>query len=264
MFKLKKQKNENLNEGIETSSANNGFSFDELDKNPKKSKYGNDLLPGESRGFFELFMIHSNTAKKWQRLSMVSLAIAAFSIVWAAKVSTGIKYIPVVIYENDIGGFTPLGIAENKQLKVNEKEILGQIYTYMKDLRSVIQDVGIEKERRTQLLLLTSEKDQEKINDIFMQQLKDAGNDTISIEITQIMPVKTSDKNAWKVQWVEKYGSSPNLAKRYEAIFNTVLKKVETNNPNEIALNPTGLQISDFTMSQIFDNSVNKNNDISN
>ncbi len=221
----------------------------------KKSDYGEDLLPGESRAFFEIFLMHSHTAKKWQRITMVSLAITAFSIVWAAKVSTGIKYVPVLIQQNDIGQLNALGVLKSNSLHADETVVVGQIYTYITNLRSVIQDVKLEKERRAQLLLMTTDKDQKRIGELFLQQLQDAGQDTINVEITQIMPIRTSDKNSWKIQWAETYGNSPTTVKRYEAIFNTVLQQVTTNDPHEIGLNPTGLQISDFTMSQLFDGS---------
>lgn len=220
----------------------------------KTTKYGSGLVPGEDRAFFELFSIHANTAKKWQRITMVALAIAALAIV-NDKISGGTKYVPVLITQNEIGQLTPLGVFQSKALKVDEKVVIGQIYTYLTDLRSVVQDIKIEKNRRKQLLLLTADKDSDKINKMFMQQLSDAGQDSISIDVTQIMPVRAATKTSWKVQWVETYTSSPNISKRYEAIFNADLQEVTTNNPEEIALNPTGITFSNFTMSQVFDNS---------
>lgn len=236
-----------------------GLNLNLLEK--QSSQYGDDYLPGESRSFFEMFNMHSNTAKKWQRITMVSLAITAFALVWAAKVSTGIKYVPVLIQQNDIGQLNSLGVLQSNSLHADETVVVGQIYTYVTNLRSVIQDVRLEKERRSQLILMTSDGDKKRIGDIFLQQLTDAGQDTINVEITQIMPIKTSSKNSWKIQWIETYGNSPTTMKRYEAIFNTVLQQVTTNDPHEIGLNPTGLQISDFTMSQLFDSSSQKSKD---
>lgn len=230
------------------------------EKNKKSSsKYGKDLVPGESRAFFELFSIHASTAKKWQRVAMVSLAIAALSIV-NDKISGGTKYVPVLVSQNDIGQLTPLGVYQSKSLKVDEKVVIGQIYSYLTDLRSVVQDVKIEKQRRKQLLLLTASTDQDKINQMFLAQLTDAGQDNISIDVTQIMPIRTASKTSWKVQWVETYGNTPNISKRYEAIFNADLQEVTTNNPEEIALNPSGIVFSNFTMSQVFDSSNSANN----
>lgn len=248
---LKNKQNKNNQEPLSNIDS---IELDSSTQKQTKSKYGKDLVPGETRAFFELFSIHANTAKKWQRITMVALAIAALAIV-NDKISGGTKYVPVLITQNDIGQLTPLGTFYSKSLKVDEKVVIGQIYLYLTDLRSVIQDIKIEKTRRKQLLLLTSEKDQDKVNKMFIQQLTDAGQDTISIDVTQIMPVRTASKTSWKVQWIETYGNSPTISKRYEALFNTDLREVTTNNPEEIALNPTGLVFSDFTMSQVFDGS---------
>lgn len=252
MFRKKNKNNQEPLVDLES------IELDEENLNSKKtknnSKYGSALLPGSDRAFFELFAIHANTAKKWQRITMVALGIAALAIL-NDKISGGTKYVPVLIAQNDIGQMIPLGTFQSKSLKADEKVVIGQIYTYLTNLRSVIQDVKIEKGRRKQLLLLTSEKDQDKINKMFIQQLSDAGQDTISIDVTQIMPIRTANKTSWKVQWIETYGNSSNISKRYEAIFNADLQEVTTNNPEEIALNPTGIVFSNFTMSQVFDGS---------
>ena len=253
MFNKNKKDKNNIEPLSNLESIELDSDFDKkTDPKSKKSRYGSQLLPGADRAYFELFSIHANTAKKWQRITMVALAIAALAIV-NDKISGGTKYVPVLIAQNDIGQMIPLGTFQSKTLKVDEKVIIGQIYTYLTDLRSVVQDVRIEKGRRKQLLLLTSEKDQDKINKMFIQQLTDAGQNTVSIDVTQIMPIRTATKTSWKVQWVETFGNSSNISKRYEAIFNADLQEVTTNNPEEIALNPTGVSFSNFTMSQVFD-----------
>lgn len=258
-FKTDKNKNEPLStlDSIELDNASEDLNSPKSKKT--KSKYGAELLPGSDRAFFELFSIHANSSKKWYKISMVALAITALALV-NDKISGGTKYVPVLITQSEIGQLTPLGTFQSKSLKVDEKVVIGQIYTYLNNLRSVVQDVKIEKNRRKQLILLTTEKDQDKINKLFLQQLADAGQDTISVEVTQIMPIRTATKTSWKVQWVETYGNTPNISKRYEAIFNTDLQEVTTNNPEEIALNPTGLVFSNFTMSQVFDGTQSQNN----
>lgn len=258
-FTKKKNNNSNL-DNIESIDLDKELDFDKNQTQKKpKSPYGKDLLPGESRAYFELFSIHANSSKKWQRITMVALLIAALAIV-NDKISGGTKYVPVLITQNDIGQLTPLGTFQGKTAKADEKVVIGQIYSYLTDLRSVIQDLKIEKMRNKQLMLLTSDSDQDKINKMFIQQLTDAGQDTISIDVTQIMPIRTASKTSWKVQWVETYANTPTISKRYEAIFNANILEVTTNNPEEIALNPTGVVFSNFTMSQLFDNGKNSTN----
>lgn len=242
------------------------FSFNKKPKENSRSPYGNSIVAGEDRAFFELFSIHASTAKRLNRITMVSLCIAVIALV-SNGVNGGTKFVPVLITQDDMGRLTPLGVAKNGVLKVNEEVIVGQIYIYLENLRSVSQDIKLENKRRKQLQLLTEPNDWKKIKEMFLQQLSDAGQDSISIEVTQIMPIRTSSKNAWKVQWVENYGNS-NITKKYEAMFDTTIKKLETNNPELIALNFSGLQISNFTMSQVYDSNkkpnTQENNEYSN
>ena len=72
------------------------------------------------------------------------------------------------------------------------------------------------------------------------------------------MPLRVAKEGSWKVTWTEYYGTTPQDVKKYEAIFNVSLKELGTNNPDEIMLNPTGLQISNFTMSEIFNQNNNQ------
>lgn len=221
-----------------------------------KSKYGPELLPSTARPFMEIYGIHIDQAKKWKAVTFVALAIAAFCAVWAAKVSTGIKYVPVMIEKNDIGALTPLGVLSGKQLQVNETIILAQIATYVNDLRSVIQDVKLEQNRGRQIDLMTGEADRAKMRSMFIKQLTDAGMDTINVTISSIMPVRASSNNTWRTSWSEVYGTNPGDVKRYEAIFNVNLVTLSTNDPDEIMLNATGIQISNFNVSQVFDSST--------
>lgn len=257
MFKKIVKKQDNPLESLDSINLDTDI---EINKNKKKSKYGSDLVPGESRAYFELFSIHANATKKWQRITMIALGIAALAIV-NDRISGGTKYVPVLITQNDVGQMTPLGVFEGKNIKVDEKVVIGQIYTYLTDVRSVVQDLKIETTRRDQISLLTSERDNDKMLKMFFKQLSDAAQDTISIEVTQIMPIRNASNTSWKVQWNESYGSSPNIIKKYEAIFNAEVKEVTTNDPSKIALNPTGIQFSNFTMSQVFDSSNQKNKD---
>lgn len=228
-------------------------------KKENKAEYGDEILPLAGRPFFEMYGFHIDQSKKWKSVTFAALAIAAFAVVWAAKVSTGIKYIPVVIEQNDVGSLTPLGVLNVRNLKVNETIIVSQIGTYIQDLRSVIQDVPLEQNRGQQISLMTADTDKDKMQDLFIKQLKDSGKDTISVNITQIMPLKVAKANTWKVAWNETFATNPNDIRRYEAIFNITLKDLNTNNPEEIMLNPTGIQISNFTMSEVFSQKNNSN-----
>lgn len=252
-----------------TEIENNETKFTDLDENieqddveivnkNKKSNYGDQILPIASRPFFEIYAIHIDQAKKWKNIAFASLAITAFSVVWAAKVSTGIKYVPVLISQSDVGTLTPLGALNSNQMKISETIIVAQVGQYIQDLRSVIQDVKLEQQRGNQIALLTADSDKEKMQQLFIQQLKDSGKDTITINISQIMPLRVAKEGSWKVTWTEYYGTTPQDVKKYEAIFNVSLKELGTNNPDEIMLNPTGLQISNFTMSEIFNQNNNQ------
>ena len=246
-----------------TAKTDNVNSFEEDDKfsdvelsKKGKSSYGNELLPAASRSFLEIYGIHIDQSKKWKSVAFASLAITAFAVVWAAKVSTGIKYIPVLIQQNDIGNLTPLGVLNSNKLNVSEQVVVAQIGTYITDMRSVIQDVKLEQQRGQQISLMTSDADRDKMQGMFISQLKEAGRDTITINIVQIMPMRVAKNNTWKATWIEYYGTTPTESRRYEAIFNVSLKNLTTNNPDEIMLNPTGFQVGNFSMSEVFNNKI--------
>jgi len=189
-------------------------------------------------------------AKNWRLFGLVSLSVALVSILGLIVQSTKSSVIPYIVEVDDHGSVQLVGRADQRY-KPNDAAAQYFICQFISQIRSIPTDPVVMRNNFLTSYNYVTSKGRNTLNAYAKEQdpFKHLGQKAVSVEIKSAVKIS---ENTYQIQWDEQeFGNNGNplSRKRYMGVFN--LQFLTPKNEQMIRLNPLGIYIDFFNISQV-------------
>lgn len=189
------------------------------------------------------------SARSWRRIAFAALAATALAIVGATAIALQQRtYVHVV--EVDPQGQVLSVRAAERQWTPNEAQTAYHVGRFVRLVRSLPTDGVVLRENWLEAYRFLTPRAAAQLTEIARQDdpFLSLGRVGRTVYIRSI--IARSD-NSYEVSWIERStnGSGPNAGEAYSGVFTVTTRPPR--NADDIAANPLGLLISDFSWSRV-------------
>lgn len=195
----------------------------------------------------ERYGSYIRTARVWQGIGLISLAMATIGFGFALYQSTQVKLVPYIVEVDKLG--TPAIGGFPAQIEyADERVVRSMLGAWIANFRSVTPDTVVAKGYidRVYGMLRQTDVATQKVNNFYRTNspFDRAQSRTVSVEVTSIVPLSNQ---SYQIDWTEIERDRKGMelqTKRWRGVASVTLSPPQ--DEAIIRLNPIGLYLKDF------------------
>lgn len=203
--------------------------------------------------FSQIFATKDRQIVKWQRMAYACMAATAISVLCVTYIGTKSTFIPYVIHVDEQTGYVQsLGALTQKNVKPTDAEISYFLSRFVENMRNIPMDKTVLQSNVNRAVKFMTPEAATKYKKLYMDSFTgDIGTSISRVTILSCLPV-SGQKNVYAVRWKEaKTSLGAGTSARdvyYSGNFSVENKPITSK--EDLALNPIGLFINDFSYSE--------------
>lgn len=186
-------------------------------------------------------------AKNWQRIAMGSLMVAGLAVAAVAYIGAQSKVQPFVVVTDQLG--SPVAVARPASMsksKADQKIIIAQLAHWIVNARTVTSDQSAQQALVDKVYAMAGKSTAEYLNGWFRDHPPFGLDETVSVEITSVLP---QSADTYQVSWVETHSKQGQTARkeRWKSLVTIAQSDELANNPGVALWNPFGLYVREMS-----------------
>ncbi len=210
-------------------------------------------IGGEDEGiknYAGIFSVKDRQIVKWQRLAYLALASTVVSVLCVTYIGTKSTFIPYVIHVDEKTGYVQsLGALTQKTNLITDAEINYFLSRFVEEMRTVPNDSTVLQKNVNRAVKFLTPEAANKYKSLYLDSFTGQIGSVVSrVTILSCLPV-SGQKDVYTVRWKETKTSTSGSRDHYYS-GNFSIKNKPIYNKEDLAVNPIGLFITDFSFSE--------------
>lgn len=201
------------------------------------------IMPG-------FFSVKDRQIVKWQRLAYLALASTVVSVLCVTYIGTKSTFIPYVIHVDEKTGYVQsLGALTQKNNLITDAEINYFLSRFVEEMRTVPTDSTVLQKNVNRAVKFLTPEAANKYKSLYLDSFTGQIGSVVSrVTILSCLPV-SGQKDVYTVRWKETKTSTSATRDHYYS-GNFSIKNKPIYDKEDLAVNPIGLFITDFSFSE--------------
>lgn len=210
-------------------------------------------IGGEDEGiknYAGIFSVKDRQIVKWQRLAYLALASTVVSVLCVTYIGTKSTFIPYVIHVDEKTGYVQsLGALTQKNNLITDAEINYFLSRFVEEMRTVPTDSTVLQKNVNRAVKFLTPEAANKYKSLYLDSFTGQIGSVVSrVTILSCLPV-SGQKDVYTVRWKETKTSTSTTRDHYYS-GNFSIKNKPIYDKEDLAVNPIGLFITDFSFSE--------------
>lgn len=210
-------------------------------------------IGGEDEGiknYSGIFSVKDRQIVKWQRLAYLALASTVVSVLCVTYIGTKSTFIPYVIHVDEHTGYVQsLGALTQKNNLITDAEINYFLSRFVEEMRTVPTDSTVLQKNVNRAVKFLTPEAANKYKSLYLDSFTGQIGSVVSrVTILSCLPV-SGQKDVYTVRWKETKTSTSATRDHYYS-GNFSIKNKPIYDKEDLAVNPIGLFITDFSFSE--------------
>lgn len=199
-----------------------------------------------------VFSMKDRQIVKWQRVAYLAIASTLVSVLCVTYIGTKSIFIPYVIHVDEKTGYVQsLGALTEKNAKITDAEVNYFLSRFVEGMRNIPTDSAVLQTNVNRAVKFLTPEAANKYKNLYLNSFTgEIGTVVSRVTVLSCLPV-AGQKNVYSVRWKEtKTAGTGSVSHDYYYSGNFSIKSKPIYDKEELALNPIGLFITDFSISE--------------